>query len=407
MLGPHLLRSSRACRSDCGAQASLDAATRRQSHTAGPCPDRRRSSVRRPARRHWPRDQSAASASTSHISGVSICGVTYSSWSCVPEAKNERTSFFHSCRSEPSFEASPSCACAIPCVIKRVERIKRAAAYDPLVLDHVAVGDPLLPLRARAEEAHVAAVAPDRIAAQQPEGRGPRAGSHVDEHVGPQAAQIVHQLARGSSMSPANSCAGARGRDALGDAVELEVVHVVLADHFRADFAEPLVVLGPGQREAAGVGLETLGLAILRAAPSGPLRSRPKATATRRRNCHASGPPPASGVKPRGKPAWNRHSVRLSSQPSSKTNESNFTAAFLDQLAPEQVDHVQALRFVHLPIAPGDVVPGVVVQEGLVGPRPLAFQVVEEGPAHLARRAPRRSHTFVGTLAPASAVAET
>src|SRR6185437_14458702 len=48
----------------------------------------------------------------------------------------------------------------------------------------VAVGDPLLALRAHAGVPVVLAVAPDGVGVAQPERRGPGAGSEVDEGVG-------------------------------------------------------------------------------------------------------------------------------------------------------------------------------------------------------------------------------
>src|SRR6185312_16249815 len=114
--------------------------------------------------------------------------------------------------------------------------------------------------RPDAREVVIVAAAPDRIGVSQPERRRirPRREIHVQVRLlGP---QLANQMNRRVEIAVERT--PERGARCIAGAVDLELIDTVPANHVDARVPESLIVDGSGKREAVGVGLESLLLAV-------------------------------------------------------------------------------------------------------------------------------------------------
>src|SRR5580692_3876737 len=106
----------------------------------------------------------------------------------------------------------------------------------------------------------VFAAAPDGIGMQQPERRGPGAGSLIDVNVRLERAQFGDQFEHGFKI--------AQSRPGVvvavdADAVEFELIDAVFLNDINAQFAETPVILRAGEREIAVAYFKPLLLTVL------------------------------------------------------------------------------------------------------------------------------------------------
>ena len=145
---------------------------------------------------------------------------------------------------------------------QRIERIQGRALDDIVIGLLIAICHLLLAFAACAVLTPVAPGPPDRVAIPQPVRRRPGSRGCIDKHVRSDPAQLADEPEQG--LHVACKFGGRSGRPAAdADAVELEVVQSVLAEHAGADIEKPVVVFRPGQREAALVDLEALLATVL------------------------------------------------------------------------------------------------------------------------------------------------
>ncbi len=262
-----------------------------------------------------------------------------------------------------------------------VEGVEGGFLDDVAVGFLVAVGEPLFLFWAGAGVAHIAALAPEGIGEAEPEGGGPGAGGEVDEEVGVGVAEFEHESAHGIGIADVVGAAG--GVHAGGDAIEFEVVDAVALDHVEAGLFKGGVVAWAGEGEAGGVGFEPLGGAEAEALFTGfavaAEGGEPDAEA---------GLVGLAGLGERGKAAGETGvelPKRLGVIPTVvEDHRIHGDLMGADEVLADLMDGVEAIGFVEVEGAPGDVVPGVVVEERSVRMGALAFDVVEEGAAHLA-----------------------
>ena len=196
----------------------------------------------------------------------------------------------------------------------------------------IAIRNPLLTLRSHAQEIVVFAAAPDRVGIAQPEWRGIRARRQVDVKVGLQRSQFADQVNRCREI--AVEVAARNDAIRVPRAIELELVHAILAHEAHASVAESRVILGAGERKAFVYDF------VSRASPLRPrvavwaCRSLPTETATRPARCRTEAAVCFSLVNPFGKPELNCHSVAGSSHPSSKRNDAMGTPRFFVSSVP-------------------------------------------------------------------------
>ncbi len=205
------------------------------------------------------------------------------------------------------------------------------------------------------------------------------------------AAQIADQTQQGLDIR--RRFGRGAGRHAAGaDPVKLEIVHMVVTDHPQAGVPEPVIVLGPGQREAVLVRLEALLQAVLHPLLFGLTVAAPG------REPHPHARLVLLGRLLQGGEAVGEALVEAPQRrrivPAIVRNEGiHHDLALLDQLLAEQVDHFQSIRLQYLAQPVAEVVPTVVMEEGPIGLRPLPLDIVQERPPKLARRSDAHHRT--------------
>ena len=113
-----------------------------------------------------------------------------------------------------------------------------------------------------ARQTHVAALTPEGVGESQPKRRRPGPGRKIDIKAGVFLAQLEDEPPHGLGIPEVVGTAA--GVHTGGDAIELEVIDAVVADHPHAGVLEGGVIARPGQGEAGGIGF----VALLRAEPA-------------------------------------------------------------------------------------------------------------------------------------------